>query len=159
MTLSTADLCDAHGDLVAVADPVLRSFGSTQAFHGEIVTLQCAEDLIVLREMLQEPGRGKVLVVDGGGTLRGALFGEKMGSKAVASGWEGLILNGAIRDVDALANLPIGVRALGAMPRRGGTHGGGRRNVPVSFAGVTFEPGHYVYVDADGIVVAPRPIG
>jgi regulator of ribonuclease activity A len=159
MTISTADLCDAHGELVTVADPVFRSFGSTQAFHGEIVTLKCAEDIIVLREMVQEPGRGKVLVVDGGGSLRGAMFGEKMGGKAVSSGWEGLILNGAIRDVDALANLPFGVRALGVVPRRGGTHGGGQRNVPVTFAGVTFEPRHFVYVDADGIVVAPRPLG
>lgn len=159
MTLSTADLCDAHGDIVVVVDPVFRSYGSTRAFHGQIVTLKCAEDLVVLREMVQEPGRGKVLVVDGGGTLRGALFGEKMGGKAIASGWEGLILNGAIRDVDALANLPFGVRALGSVPRRGGTHGGGQRNVPVSFAGATFEPGHHVYVDADGIVLSPRPIG
>ena len=158
MTLSTADLCDAHGDIIVVADPVFRSYGSTQAFHGEVVTLQCAEDIVMLREMAQEPGRGKVLVVDGGGSLRGALFGEKMGSKAVAAGWEGLILNGAIRDVDALANLPFGVRALGSVPRRGGTRGGGRRNVPVSFAGVTFQPGHFVYVDADGIIVAPRSI-
>jgi regulator of ribonuclease activity A len=151
---STCDLCDAYAEELQIATPLFRDFGGRRAFHGEIVTLTCPEDNSLVRVAVGEPGRGRVMVIDGGGSLRYALMGDMLAAKAVASGWEGVVVHGAVRDVDALAALDLGVRALAACPRASIKRGAGTRNERLEFAGVTFTPGHYLYCDADGLLVA-----
>lgn len=156
--LATADLCDEYGGEVEVAAPLLRDFGGLTAFSGPIATVAVTDDNTSVRLMLEAPGAGRVLVVDGGASTRCALVGDRLAQLAVENGWAGIVVNGCIRDSAALAALPIGVKALAAMPRKSEKRGPGRHDVPVSFAGVTFTPGHHLYADADGILVAPRPL-
>ena len=156
MAFSTCDLCDAHIDELQIAQPLFRDFGGRRAFSGEIVTLSCPEDNSLLRVAVATPGHGKVLVVDGGGSLRRALMGDMIAAKAVASGWEGVVFHGAVRDVEALAALDLGVRALAACPRASAKAGAGTRGGVLQFAGVHFTPGHHLYCDADGLLVAAR---
>lgn len=157
MAVSTADLCDAHEGL-HVADPIFRAYGRRRTFQGAIATVKCYEDNSQVGATLEEPGEGRVLVVDGGGSLRRALLGDRLGALAMTNGWSGLIINGCIRDSEAVDAMEIGVRALGVIPRRSQKQGDGQRDVSVSFAGVQFRPGEYVYADADGVVVAPGPV-
>lgn len=151
---STCDLCDAHGAQLQVVAPIFQIHGGRRAFHGGIVTVSCPEDNSLVRALVAEPGHGKVLVVDGGGSLRCALLGDMLGAKAVANGWEGIVIHGAVRDVEALAALDLGVRALASVPKASEKRGLGTRGGVLAFAGVTFEPGHHLYADADGIVIA-----
>ena len=159
MTFSTADLCDANPDVVQVADPVLRAFGGTPAFCGGVATVRVFEDNVLVRAALGEPGKGRVLVVDGGGSLRCALLGDNVAALAHSSGWAGIVVHGCIRDSVAISTIPIGIRALATSPRKSDKRGEGKRDVVVSFAGVAFEPGAYVYADEDGLIVAPRVLG
>jgi regulator of ribonuclease activity A len=154
MIPATADLSDAHPE-AQVAEGALRDFGGVIAFHGPAVTLKVFEDNALVRELLEEAGGGRVLVVDGGGSLRCALFGGNLAALAVRNGWAGLIINGCVRDSAEIGGLAVGVKALGTSPRRSekGLHGG-QRHRPVRFAGVTFEPGSWVYADRDGVLVA-----
>ncbi|MFT4196602.1 MAG: ribonuclease E activity regulator RraA [Pseudoxanthomonas sp.] len=154
---TTPDLCDAHPE-VQVAEPLLRDFGGRSAFSGRIVTIACFEDNSRVREQVALDGTGKVLVVDGGGSLRRALLGDMLAERAVASGWAGIVVHGCVRDVEVMANLPLGVKALAAVPVRGDKRGQGEVDVPVRFAGVRFEPGHWLYADANGVIVAPAPL-
>ncbi len=154
--VKTSDLCDRHGSDVTVAAPGFRSFGAQSAFSGEIATVKCHEDNALVRQALSAPGQGRVLVVDGGGSLRCALVGDQLAALGVANGWSGAIVNGCVRDSADLATIAFGVAALATNPRRSLKAGAGERDVPVTFAGVTFVPGHFAYVDADGIVVAQR---
>lgn len=131
----------------------LRDFGGVRAFAGELSTVRCHEDNVLLRQRLSEPGRGRVLVVDGGGSLRCALVGGNIGSLARDNGWAGLVLNACVRDVEELAALPVGVKALGACPRPSGKTGEGETDVVVTFGNATFAPGATLYADADGVVV------
>ncbi len=156
MTFSTCDLCDVHADELQIAAPVFRDFGGRRAFCGEIVTLTCPEDNGLVRVAVTEPGRGKVMVIDGGGSVRRALMGDMLAAKAVANGWEGVVIHGAVRDVGALAVLDIGVRALAICPRVGARLSAGSRGDTLQFAGAIFTPGHYLYCDADGLIVARR---
>jgi regulator of ribonuclease activity A len=156
--LATADLCDEYGDEVEVAAPLLHDFGGVQAFHGRISTVEVSDDNTSVRQMLEQPGAGQVLVVDGGASTRCALVGDRLAQLAVENGWAGIVVNGCIRDSAAIATMPIGVKALAAMPRKSEKRGPGRHDVAVSFAGVTFTPGHHLYADADGILVAPRAL-
>lgn len=133
----------------------LRSLGGRRAFSGAIQTVSCLQDNVLMRGALEEPGRGRVLVVDGHGSVAVALMGDAMAGRAAAAGWAGVIVNGAVRDVQALAEIDMGVLALGAVPRRAAKTGVGAVGVPVSFGGVTFEPGGTVWCDPDGVVVAP----
>jgi regulator of ribonuclease activity A len=153
----TADLCDEHDELI-VAEPLFTDFGGTRRFCGEVTTLACFEDNSLVREALGEPGRGRVLVVGGGGSRRCALLGDRLGALAVENGWSGLVIHGCVRDTEELARLDLGVRALAACPRKSVKRGEGRRDVTVRFAGVTLRPGTYLYADADGLVVAPRSL-
>lgn len=153
MSWSTPDLCDAHPE-VRVLAPMLRNFGSSSAFGGEIVTVKCFEDNSLVKEQAARPGAGKVLVVDGGGSLRKALLGDLIAASAVQNGWEGLVIYGCVRDVDALAALPLGVQALGAIPLKTEKRGIGDLNVPVTFGGITFHPGEFVYADNNGVIVS-----
>lgn len=155
---ATADLCDAHGDAVRVAEPVLRLFGARRTFAGPIRTLKVFEDNVLVREQLEEPGDGRVLVVDGGGSLRRALLGDRLAALAAENGWAGVVLNGCIRDADEVAGLDVGVLALATCPRRSDKMGRGTLDLPVTFAGLTFHTGDYLYVDGDGCVLAGRDL-
>jgi regulator of ribonuclease activity A len=151
---STADLCDQRPDDVSVAEPLLPSFGGIAAFAGKISTVRVHEDNVLVRSALEEPGEGRVLVVDGRGSLRCALLGDQIAALAASNGWSGIVVHGCVRDARALGQIPVGIRALAANPRKSGKLGNGERDVPVTFAGVTFEPGHHLYADEDGVVVS-----
>ena len=154
----TADLCDDHGEHVQVCEPVFHLYGARRAFHGPISTVFCFEDNSRVKEAVESPGQGRVLVVDGGGSRRRALLGGNLGLAAVNNGWAGVIIHGCIRDSAELAGMNLGLRALGTVPMRSVKRGAGERDVPVRFAGVTFRPGEFVYVDDDGIIVSAQPI-
>lgn len=158
MSFVTCDLCDDHPENVRVCEPMFAGFGGRDAFGGEIVTVKCHEDNSRVKELLATPGRGKVLVVDGGGSLRCALMGDMIGESAVKNGWEGVIVYGCVRDVDALAELDLGVQALAAIPLKSVRKGVGDTNIPVTFAGVTFVPGQFVYADNNGVIVADKKL-
>ena len=158
MAYNTADLCDAHERDLHVVESMFHRYGRLAAFDGPIATVKCYEDNSKVREALSEPGEGRILVVDGGGSQRRALFGDMLGDLAVKNGWKGIVINGCIRDSAAIDQLEIGVRALGTIPLKTHKRGDGQRDVSVSFAGVTFRPGEHLYADADGIVVAARPL-
>ncbi len=152
---ATADLCDAHEPRLQVAEAnAFKSYGQHAAFGGPITTIKCFENNPLVRATLSEPGHGRVLVVDGGGSVRRALFGDNIAALAVQNGWAGVIIYGAIRDSSVVDAMPLGVKALGTNPIKSSKQHPGDRDVPVTFAGVTFVPGHYVYADRDGIVVS-----
>ncbi len=154
----TADLCDDHPDRVQVCEPAFHMYGGKRAFYGPISTIFCFEDNSRVKEAVEGPGDGRVLVVDGGGSRRRALLGDKLGLAAVRNGWAGAIIYGCIRDSAELGRMDLGIRALGTMPLRSDKRGEGERDVPVRFAGVTFRPGEFVYVDEDGIIVSAAPL-
>lgn len=155
---STAELCDGHEQQLQVCQPLLRHFGGREEFEGRIVTLKCIEDNSLVRETLSEPGHGKVLVVDGGGSMRCALLGDQLAALAVQNGWAGIVINGCIRDSAQIADMDIGVMALATHPRKSTRLGCGRRNLQLNFAGVYFTPGNYLYCDADGILLAEQAL-
>jgi len=157
MPTATADLADELGDAVRSCDTQFRSYGGRSAFEGTISTVRCHEDNSLMRSMLEEPGSGRVLVVDGGGSLHAALMGDAIASLAAENGWEGIVIHGAVRDVAALRPLAIGIKAMGSNPRRSAKSGQGEADGPVRFGGVTFTPGDYLVADDDGIVVVNVP--
>ena len=158
MTDITPDLCDLHADLVRVLEPMLVNYGGCEAFSGEIVTVKCFEDNSLVKEQLNTPGADKVLVVDGGGSMRRALLGDMIAESAVKQGWQGVIIYGCIRDVSAISEMPLGVQAMACVPVKTEKRGIGDLNVPVCFGGVTFNPGEYVYADSNGVVVSAQPL-
>ncbi len=154
MPFRTADLCDAHESAVRVAEPIFRDYGGEPDFCGPIATVKVYEDNVLVRRALETPGRGRVLVVDGGGSLRYALVGDMLAGLAQANGWAGIVVNGCVRDAAELANIPIGIKALATNPLKSKKGGAGEIDVPVTFAGLTFAPGEYLYADGDGVLVA-----
>ncbi len=150
---STADLFDADPDGYEACELVLADFGGVTRFSGRVRTVRCHEDNVLLRRMLGTPGEGQVVVVDGGGSRRTALLGALVATLAVEHGWAGIVIHGCVRDVDALARLPIGIRALGAHPRRSAKVGLGEVDVDVRFGEATFRPAAILVADADGIIV------
>ena len=154
MQFLTTDLCDEHPDVVCVVEPLFTNYGGKICFGGEIVTVKCHEDNSVVKETAGTPGHGKVMVVDGGASMRRALLGDMVAENAVTNGWVGFIIYGCIRDVDAIGSLDIGVQALGTIPLKTDKRGIGDRNVVVTFGGVTFHPGEFVYADNNGIIVS-----
>lgn len=160
---STCDLCDAHKDAgdggeFRVLPPVFTSYGGRVRFAGPASTVKCHEDNSLVKAALDEPGRGRVLVVDGGGSLRRALVGGNLAAAAAKNGWAGLVVDGAVRDLAELAACDVGIRALAAMPMPTVKRNEGRRDVPVQVQGVRVAPGEWVVADEDGIVVMPaRP--
>jgi regulator of ribonuclease activity A len=149
----TADLYDEHGDDLQSCTTQFRLFGARTSFEGAVTTVRCHEDNVILKATLGEPGAGRVLVVDGGGSLAAALMGDLIADLGASNGWEGVVINGAVRDVEALSKINLGVKALGSNPRKSRKEGVGDRDVEVSFGGVTFTPGCHLYSDADGILV------
>ncbi len=158
MTIVTPDLCDEFPDLVQVVEPLFTNYGGRKAFGGEIVTVKCFEDNSVVKSQVELPGQGKVMVVDGGGSLRAALLGDMLAEKAAKNGWEGILVYGCIRDVDVIAQTDLGVQALRTHPKKTDKRGIGDLNVPVTFGGVTFKPGEYIYADNNGVIIAPEPL-
>lgn len=154
MNMSTSDLCDQFSEKLQVASPVLRHYGGVSRFHGKIVTIKCYEDNSYIREAALEDGNGKILVIDGGGSLRSALVGDGIATWALNSGWSGLIINGCIRDSQALAKVKIGVMALGINPWQPSKRNEGLRNIVVTFADVYFRPDEYLWADEDGFVTS-----
>lgn len=149
----TADLYDELGDQLQVCEPGLRDFGGRRSFSGAVETVLCSEDNSRVRECVAQAGHGRVLVVDGGASLHCALLGDLLARKAVDNGWAGIIVNGCVRDVADVAAMPLGVKALAAIPRKSIRKGRGETGVPVSFLGVDFRPGDRLYADEDGIVL------
>ena len=152
------DLCDEYADVIQVVSPVFRNFGARQSFGGEIVTIKCYEDNSRVASQVAEQGAGRVLVVDGGGSHRCALLGDNLAAKAADNDWAGIIIYGCVRDVDQLAEIDLGVQALAANPMRSVKRETGFVNEVVNFGGVNFTPGHYVYADNNGIIVATRAL-
>ncbi len=156
MSFKTPDLCDQFADThhLQIADPIFRLFGATPSFWGAITTLKVFEDNILLRQVLEEKVEDRVLVVDGGGSHRCALLGGNLARLACDNGWRGIIVYGCIRDSVEIDGLPIGIRALHTHPMKSHKRGGGDRDCLITFAGVNFRTGAYVYADEDGVVVA-----
>ena len=148
----TADLCDEHPD-AEVLELAFVSYGAVPGFDGPAVTLALHEDNSLVGETLREPGEGRVLVVDGGGSRRRALVGDNLAQRAVDNGWAGIVVHGCIRDAQQIAGIGVGIKALGTNPRKTEKRGEGRRDIPVRFGGVTIRPGDHVYADLDGVVV------
>lgn len=158
MMRSICDLSDDHFDAVRTAAPLFRDFGGLKSFHGPITTIRCFEDNALLKATLGTDGAGRVMVVDGGGSLRRALVGDKLGALMLHHGWAGIVVNGAVRDVENLRDMPIAVRALATCPTQPQKFGTGDRDQAVTFAGVTFVPGEYLYADENGLIVSAQPI-
>lgn len=154
-TFSTPDLCDTHPGQVRVMEPLFKSYGQKPRFYGEVVTVKCLEDNSRVKELAETDGHGKVMVVDGGGSLRKALLGDLIAAKAVENGWEGFVIFGCVRDVDMLAHMVIGVKALNSIPLKTERKGEGEVNIPISFAGQNIQPGQYIYSDETGIILSP----
>lgn len=158
MSFVTCDLCDENPELVRIVEPMFNNYGGNPVFHGEIVTVKCHEDNSVVKENVGKPGAGKVMVVDGGGSLRCALLGDMLAEKAAENGWAGIIIYGCIRDVDEIGKTNLGVQALRTIPIKSNRQGRGDLNVQITFGGVTFNPGEYVYADNNGIIVSAEPL-
>lgn len=162
MTFKTPDLCDEFeaelGKTVRVVAPMFQPYGASTSFSGEIVTLKIFEDNSLVREAFAENGKGKVLVIDGGGSLRCALVGDQLAILAQKNGWEGTVVYGCIRDSGDINGIAIGVRALNTHPQKSIKKGAGDKNIAVTFGGVTFNPGEWLYADEDGILVSTKPL-
>jgi regulator of ribonuclease activity A len=153
--VTTSDLFDEHPGAASCATQ-LRQFGGVRSFSGEVATVRCFEDNVLLRAQVSQPGHGRVLVVDGGGSFACALLGDNIAELAVSNGWSGIVVNGCVRDVGALAELPIGIKALGTNPKPSGKAGTGEVDVPVTFGSAEFTPGAMLHADDDGVIVIAR---
>lgn len=157
-SFATCDLCDAHEEDTSgafrVLPPVFRDFGLVASFAGQVVTVRCIEDNSRIREAVNSPGEGRVLVVDGGGSLRRALVGGNLALAAARNGWAGIVVDGAVRDAAELAAAGIGIKALALMPMRSVKRGEGQRDLAVGIQGVAVRPGDWLYADDDGIVIS-----
>ena len=154
MTFATADLFDQFEAQVESCQTPFRQYGGLTTFSGQLATVRCFQDNVLLKQALSKPGGGRVLVVDGGGSLATALLGDVIAGLAHQNGWSGVVINGAVRDTVAIGKLALGVKALGSNPRKSQKAGAGEVEVPVSFGAVTFVPGHWLYSDDDGILVS-----
>jgi regulator of ribonuclease activity A len=158
MDIHTADLCDQFESELRICAPMFRSYGGRAAFGGQITTLKLFEDNGLVRKALEAPGNGRVLVVDGGGSMRRALVGDQIAALAVKNGWAGIVVYGCIRDSAAIGEMDIGVCALGTHPLKTVKRNEGQVDLTVSFGGIDFVPGHFLYADADGVIVCPRSL-
>ena len=154
MNYKTADLYDKYENSLSICEPLFSDYGGQITFSGKVRTLKCFEDNSLVRDMLGETVDGDVLVVDAGGSRRCAMLGDMLAQMGVDNGWSGVIMNGCIRDAEDIATMPLGVKALATHPAKSKKQGVGERDIAVSFAGVNFVPGHYLYADRDGIVVS-----
>ncbi|MFD2177031.1 ribonuclease E activity regulator RraA [Veronia pacifica] len=158
MEYNTSELCDMFLDQVDVLEPMFSSYGGRNSFGGMITTIKCFEDNGLIRNTASTNGEGKVMLIDGGGSLRRALVDADIVSLAVENGWEGLIVYGCVRDVDAIDEMDIGIQALASIPVGAEDQGTGDIDLPVNFGGVTFLPEDHVYADTTGVILSPEPI-
>ncbi len=162
MTFKTPDLCDAFetelGKTLRVVAPMFQRYGARNSFSGQIVTLKIFEDNTLVREAFAENGQGKVLVIDGGGSLRCALVGDQLAILAQKNAWEGVVVYGCIRDSGDINSIDIGVRALNTHPQKSIKKGAGDKDIAVTFGGVTFNPGDFLYADEDGVLVSSKSL-
>ena len=158
MTFKTADLCDANQDGVQVVLPGLKNFGGKPRFYGEIVTIQAMGDFSQVREQVNVSGTGKVLVIDNEGALDRAMLGDLLTAAAAENGWQGIVINGCIRDSADIAAMEIGVKALATIPARGAREGKGELNLELQFMGASFRPGEFLYSDEDGIILSTNAL-
>ncbi len=159
----TADLCDAHEDALKsgalrVLPPVFQNYGGEPSISGPIATLKVFEDNALVRQTLETPGKGRVLMVDGGGSDRCALVGGNLALLAEKNGWAGLVVNGCVRDIMELADAPVGIWAMASHPRKPAREGVGAKETPIDMAGVLVHPGQWCYADADGILVSDKKL-
>ena len=155
---STCDISDQLHPHVQYLDPIFKSYGGKTAFSGRIVTIKCFEDNSLVEEALKMNGKGCVLVIDAGESLRCAMLGDKRALDAIKNEWEGVIVNGSIRDSVMINSMTIGIRALGVCPRKSIKKGNGKRNLTVDFSNVKFIPNHYLYADEDGVIVIENKV-
>lgn len=162
VNFQTCDLCDAHksegGAAFRVLPPVFHHYGGRRQFAGPVVTVKCFEDNSLVKQAVDSAGNGRVLVVDGGGSLRKALVGGNLAAAAARNGWAGVLVDGCVRDVAELRTAEVGIMALGLMPMPTEKRGEGQKDVPVMVAGVPVRPGEWLYADEDGVVVAQGPV-
>jgi len=155
---TTADLWDEHHEHLSCVEPIFYSFGKKKAFSGKITTLKLFEDNSFVRKQLESNGKGKVLVVDGGASLRCALVGDKLAELAITNKWEGIIVNGCIRDSYLINQMDIAIKAINTSPVKSIKRNRGKMNIPVNFSGVTFIPGQFVYSDNDGVLISKKSL-
>ena len=155
---STCDISDQLHPHVQYLDPIFKSYGGKTAFSGRIVTIKCFEDNSLVEEALKMNGKGCVLVVDAGESLRCAMLGDKRASDAIKNEWEGIVVNGSIRDSVMINSMTIGIRALGVCPRKSIKKGNGKRNLTIDFSNVKFIPNHHLYADEDGVLVIQNKV-
>ncbi|MFZ5512442.1 MAG: ribonuclease E activity regulator RraA [Pseudomonadota bacterium] len=163
MPFHTADLCDRYEDQVRagtirVVEPMFNPYGGKDSFHGPIATLKVFEDNTLVRAALEQPGNGRVLVIDGGGSRRCALVGDQLAALAVRNGWAGIVVYGCVRDAHALGDMDIGILALATHPLKSIKKGAGDAGIAVTFGGVVFRPDEYLYADRDGVLVSPEAL-
>ncbi|HIF9385979.1 TPA: ribonuclease E activity regulator RraA [Photobacterium damselae] len=158
MEYNTSELCDIYLDQVDVVEPMFNSYGGRGSFGGQITTVKCFEDNGVLRSVLEQSGVGRVLLVDGGGSLRRALIDIDIAQLAAENEWEGIVVYGCIRHVDELDELDLGIQALASMPVGADNQSVGEVDVPVNFGGVTFLPEDHLYADNTGVILSPEPL-
>ena len=156
-TISTPDLSDAAPEARAL-ELQFVNYGAIRQFGGQVVTIKCHEDNSLVKACVEEPGNGRVIVVDGGGSMRRSLLGDMLAEKAAAQGWAGLVINGVIRDVDQIAVTALGVQALGSCPVKTEKLGMGQRDIPVTIGGVDIDPGDYLYADNNGVLISKVPL-
>ena len=152
--ISTPDLCDQYEADVQVLEPLLSHYGAVNNFYGSISTVQCFEDNSLVAQQVKSAGLGRVLVVDGGASMRCSLLGDQLAAAALENGWAGIVINGCIRDVEIIAPMAIGVMAIASIPLKTVKAGQGTIDIPINFAGVAFSAGHYLYADQTGILVS-----
>jgi regulator of ribonuclease activity A len=155
---TTADLWDEHHQHLSCVEPIFYSFGKKKAFSGKITTLKLFEDNSFVRKQLESNGKGKVLVVDGGASLRCALVGDKLAELAITNKWEGIIVNGCIRDSYLINQMDIAIKAINTSPVKSIKRNIGKMNISVNFSGVTFIPGQFVYSDNDGVLISKKSL-
>ncbi|MEX1221725.1 MAG: ribonuclease E activity regulator RraA [Idiomarina sp.] len=158
MEYNTSELCDLYPDMIDVVEPMFIHYGGRDSFGGQLVVIKCFEDKGLIEEVVQQPGAGKVLLIDGGGSLRRALIDINIAETALDNDWEGIVCFGAVRDVDALDELEMGILAVGAMPVGAPSEGVGESDIAVNFGGVTFLPEDHIYTDSTGIIIAAEPL-
>ena len=154
MFIDTSELCDLYAEQVDVVEPIFSSFGGVSNFYGKVTTVKCFESNGLIAEVLEENGEGRVLVIDGGGAVRRGLIDTELAQLAVDNGWEGIIVYGAVRQIQQLENLDIGIHALAPIPVSADESSDGESDVPVNFGGVTFFPEDYIYADLTGIILS-----
>jgi len=157
MQFTTPDLSDAYPDTQALA-PILKNLGGKKTFWGKIETLQCPDDNSFVKELLNTQGKGKVLVVDANGISTVALLGDMIAEAGVKNNWSGIVINGYVRDIDILGKLDIGVQALGTMPVRSEKKNQGQLGIDITFGGITFSRGNYIYADNNGLLLSKEEL-